>query len=152
MHKDVAPHEAAILNTPAHISNPVGLGVPNGVGVTLSAVASSTFFQNITFSGVPGSPPFSLVGTGQGALMQIASDPAFPFASPAPQAEFYTLRILFQYSEIEGGPLLNGVIPFDPAQEGVRNGEVIFSALASQDQSANDPNGVLLMIVLNSTT
>lgn len=58
----------------------------------------------------------------------------------------YTFSILFQFSETQGGQLMNGIVDLAPFESGTA-GDLSLVAISSQDISVvNDPNGALALI------
>lgn len=146
--KGVAPHDAAVLNAPGQFANPLSMNIPAQVGVSITAVATSDLFQNITITGIPGTGPLSFIGSGEG-LMPLAGTGAI-FAAPPTLSETYFMSVLFQFSDVEGGQLVNGVIGIEPEEAFGTAGDVALVAIASQDESAKDPNGALALITLTN--
>lgn len=147
-HPDAVHHDAAVLNAPPVFTNPFTLGIFAETVLSITTIASSTIFQNITFFGIPGAGTFSFTGTGDGTLMQL--DSGIPFISPPAASETFTLTILFQFSETEGGPLMNGTIGVNPEEVFGETGDVALVAIPSQDESQTDPNGALVLITMTN--
>ena len=138
------------LSAAAGANNPFHIGVNVGQQLGITVIAHASFFQVVTFSGLPttnGTVTFS--GSGEGVPMQASTGGTSFLVQP--QGDGFLLSVLFQFSPSgPGGPPQTAVINQLPVP--IVIGNDIQIQVTSEDGADNDNNDSVATITITTAS
>ncbi|GJE89855.1 hypothetical protein PsYK624_059650 [Phanerochaete sordida] len=131
----------------AAVNNPFHIGVNVGQTVTLTVMAHAAYWQQVTFSSVPGaSGNIVFIGNGEGVPMKQNGQTSYTI--PA-QSDGYLIGVFFQFSTVgSGGPFNTAVINTLP--EPVVADQEIIIEVTSEDSTDSDNNDSYATIIIDT--